>query len=119
MTRGIFDPTGNPEQIGSAMTPPEGGQISKPPEEFSSGGTVDFEPSELPRIGLSTENDWKVIVVELTGKLHKDDFRYFLPAVEKAVGQHGKIRLLVFMHDFHGWDAVAVGRSEIRREAFQ
>jgi len=108
MTRGTSDPTGNPEHIGSATSSAEAGEIYQLPEELTSGETVDFEPSEMPRIGISTENDWKLIVVELTGKLHKVDFHHFLPVVQKAVGRHGKIRMLVQMHDFHGLDAGAL-----------
>jgi hypothetical protein len=108
MTRSLSDPTGDPQPLGAAITPPDADRIPQLPEEFRSGETVDFEPTERPRIGISTENDWKVMVVDLTGKLHKDDFRHFLPAVQRAVERHGRFRMLVRMHDFHGWDASAL-----------
>ena len=46
--------------------------------------------------------------VHLTGKLVKDDYEALLPAVERMVQQHGKINILVEMHDFHGWTAGAL-----------
>ncbi len=57
---------------------------------------------------LSEPAGGKIIEVKLSGKLHKDDYRHFAPAVDAAVEQHGKIRILVEMHDFHGWDAGAL-----------
>jgi hypothetical protein len=50
----------------------------------------------------------KLLEVRLTGKLVKEDYERFVPAVDRAVGQHGKIRMLVEMHDFHGWTASAL-----------
>jgi hypothetical protein len=47
----------------------------------------------------------KVLEVRLTGKLGKEDYAAFVPVVEQAVKQHGKVRMLVEMHDFHGWTA--------------
>ena len=46
--------------------------------------------------------------IHLTGKLVKEDYEVFLPAVERLVQQHGKISMLVEMHDFHGWTAGAL-----------
>ena len=112
MTRSIFDPTGDPERSGSRFTPPDADQISQMPEEFtnppssSTAGLVDFQPPpEKPAIDVSTENDGKLLVVRMTGKLHKSDYAHFVPLVEKAVQEHGKVRMLVHMHNFHGWDA--------------
>lgn len=47
----------------------------------------------------------KMLVVKLSGKLDKDDYAKFVPHVEKLIQQHGKIRMLVELHDFHGWTA--------------
>jgi hypothetical protein len=112
MTRSIFDPTGDPERSGSRFTPPDADQISQMPEEFVnpptslSAGTVDFQPpAEEPAIAVSTENDGKLVVIRMKGKLHKSDYQHFVPIVEKAVQQNGRIRMLVHMHNFHGWDA--------------
>jgi SpoIIAA-like len=57
---------------------------------------------------LRETNDGKVLEVELTGKLTADDYQLFVPAVERMVNAHGKISILVEMHDFHGWTAGAM-----------
>ena len=44
------------------------------------------------------------IEVAVTSKLHKADYDEFIPLLEQAIQQYGKIRLLLDMHDFHGWD---------------
>lgn len=41
----------------------------------------------------------------LTGKLTKESYERFAPLVDEQVKTKGKIRLLVEMHDFHGWTA--------------
>lgn len=59
-------------------------------------------------IKLEEKDDGKALEVVLSGKLTKPDYEAFVPVVERLVGQHGKIRMLVAMHDFHGWTAGAV-----------
>jgi hypothetical protein len=54
-------------------------------------------------VTLREEADGKILVVELSGKLTKEDYERFVPEVERLIGRHGKIRMLVRMHDFHGW----------------
>ncbi len=63
------------------------------------------EIKEVSAVKLSEINDGKVLEIQLTGKLSKEDYARFLPAVERLVKTHGKIRILVAMHDFHGWTA--------------
>lgn len=63
------------------------------------------EPSA---VALKEINGGKVLEVHLTGKLTKEDYDQFLPVVERLVSAHGTIRLLVAMHDFHGWTAGAL-----------
>jgi len=57
---------------------------------------------------LQEINEGKALEVRLSGKLTKDDYTLFVPAVERLVNKHGKIRMLVEMHDFHGWTAGAL-----------
>lgn len=57
---------------------------------------------------MSVENDGKLLVIRMTGKLHKDDYQHFVLIVEKAVQKNRKVRMLVQMHSFHGWDAGAL-----------
>ena len=116
MTRSIFDPTGGEaERSGSTFTPPDADQISHLPEEFtnppssSPAGIVDFVPPvEAPAIDVREEEDGKLLDIRLTGKLHKHDYQQFVPIVDRAVQKHGKVRMLVRMHNFHGWDGGAL-----------
>ena len=59
-------------------------------------------------VELHEEAGGKILVVKLSGKLTKEDYGHFVPVVERLIGQHGKIRMLVEMHDFHGWTLGAV-----------
>ena len=58
-------------------------------------------------IQLIEENDGKVLVVHVSGKLVKADYEHFVPEFERLVPQHGKLRLLFDMTDFHGWELSA------------
>ena len=40
----------------------------------------------------------------MSGKLHDADYKNFVPEIDAAVAQGGKIRLLAQFHDFQGWD---------------
>src|SRR5262249_41958655 len=42
----------------------------------------------------------KVLGFRLSGKLHDEDYKQFVPAIDAAVAQHGKVRLLAEFHDF-------------------
>ena len=66
------------------------------------------EIAETSAITLKETNGGKLLEVQLTGKLAKEDYEHFVPAVERLVKAHGKIRMLVEMHDFHGWTAGAL-----------
>jgi len=69
------------------------------------------EVKEMSAVALKDTNGGKVLEIQLTGKLAKQDYEHFVPAVERLVKDHGKIRLLVEMHDFHGWTAGALWRD--------
>ncbi|WP_305907104.1 STAS/SEC14 domain-containing protein [Methylomarinum sp. Ch1-1] len=58
-------------------------------------------------IQLIEENGGKLLVVHVSGKLVKADYEHFVPEFERLVSQHGKLRLLFDMTDFHGWEASA------------
>jgi hypothetical protein len=49
-------------------------------------------------------------VLELTvsGKLHHEDYVHFVPVLETELAETGKLRLLVLMHAFEGWDPHAL-----------
>lgn len=46
----------------------------------------------------------KILGFKMSGKLHDEDYKKFVPTVEQAIDQHGKVRMLAQFHDFHGWD---------------
>ena len=50
----------------------------------------------------------KLLHVKVTGKLAKEDYEAFAPVVDEQIGEHGKLRILFEMHDFHGWTAGAL-----------
>jgi hypothetical protein len=45
---------------------------------------------------------------KMSGKLHDDDYKKFVPLVDAEVAKEGKVNLLAQFHDFHGWDAKAL-----------
>lgn len=59
-------------------------------------------------IEMIETNGGKVLEVRLSAKLVKEDYETFVPVAERLVKQHGKVRILVAMHDFHGWTAAAL-----------
>ena len=46
----------------------------------------------------------KVVGVKLSGKLHDDDYRRFVPMIESLLTAEGQVRLFVQFEDFQGWD---------------
>ncbi|QDT33444.1 SpoIIAA family protein [Thalassoglobus polymorphus] len=56
---------------------------------------------------LNSTSD-KTIGFKLSGKLHDEDYKTFVPLVDAAIAEHGKARLLAQFHDFQGWDAKAL-----------
>ena len=59
-------------------------------------------------VQLAEEKQGKVVTVHITGKLTRVDYQQFVPQIERGVQEHGKIRLLVVMDDFAGWDLEAI-----------
>lgn len=45
--------------------------------------------------------------IHVSGKLAREDYEAFLSAFESRARRHGKVRVLLQMSDFHGWDAGA------------
>ena len=66
------------------------------------------EAEEMSAVALIETNGGKVLEIQLTGKLAKEDYEQLVPAVERMVKEHGRIRILVEMRDFHGWTAGAL-----------
>jgi hypothetical protein len=50
----------------------------------------------------------KVLGFKMSGKLHDEDYKKFVPIVDDAIAKDDKVRILAQFHDFHGWDAHAL-----------
>ena len=59
-------------------------------------------------IKLNEKSGGKVLEVQASGKLTQGDYQHFAPACERLIKQHGKIRVLFEMADFHGWELPAL-----------
>jgi hypothetical protein len=58
--------------------------------------------------GLETISTGRVLEVRVTGKLTKESYQEFVPAVDEQIKEHGKLRILFVMLEFHGWTAGAM-----------
>ncbi|MEO8748564.1 MAG: STAS/SEC14 domain-containing protein [Rhodanobacter sp.] len=58
-------------------------------------------------IRLEEEGSGKVLAIRVSGTLTSADYELLKPEFERLIRQHGKIRMLFDMTDFHGWDAGA------------
>jgi len=59
-------------------------------------------------VHLTESNGGKTLEVAVSGKLSHSDYEHFVPRFEHLVRQHGTIRVLFEMTDFHGWEAAAL-----------
>ena len=59
-------------------------------------------------VHLEVADGGKILKVRISGKLTHNDYQEFVPAFEAHVQERGKIRLLVEMVDFRGWEAAAL-----------
>ncbi|MDF1816274.1 MAG: STAS/SEC14 domain-containing protein [Verrucomicrobiales bacterium] len=46
--------------------------------------------------------------MKVSQKLHKPDYEHFIPEIEELINHHGKLRILLCLRDFHGWDLEAL-----------
>ncbi|MCR9295602.1 MAG: STAS/SEC14 domain-containing protein [bacterium] len=58
--------------------------------------------------GIEIQSVGSYLHVKVTGKLTKESYEVFTPAIDGQIKQYGKIRILFEMHDFHGWTAGAL-----------
>lgn len=49
-----------------------------------------------------------ILAFRMSGKLHDEDYKKFVPLVDDAIAKAGKVRILAVFHDFHGWDMHAL-----------
>jgi|SRR6516164_2338414 hypothetical protein len=59
-------------------------------------------------VTLNETSQGTILEVHVMGKLSHDDYEQFVPAFERRLAEHGKIRVLFEMVDFHGWQASAL-----------
>jgi hypothetical protein len=59
-------------------------------------------------IELKEADGGKTLEVFVTGTLVKEDYDSLVPAVDHALAAQGRLRMLVVMHDFHGWTPSAL-----------
>src|SRR5271166_6648882 len=45
---------------------------------------------------------------KMSGKLHDEDYKKFVPLVDAEIAKEGKVNVLAQFNDFHGWDAKAL-----------
>jgi hypothetical protein len=57
---------------------------------------------------LKIVSQGKLLHVKVSGKLTKESYEEFAPIVDRLIQEHGKLRILFEMHDFHGWSAGAL-----------
>ncbi len=58
-------------------------------------------------VKLQETDGGKVLEVQVTDRLTGEDYDHFVPELERLIQQHGKVRVLFEMVDFHGWSAGA------------
>lgn len=56
-------------------------------------------------VSLMYDTEDNFLWVRLCGRLTREDYERFEPEVECLIGEEGMLRILVEMHDFHGWTA--------------
>jgi hypothetical protein len=54
-------------------------------------------------VEITRLHDGKVLIVRATGRLSQEDYRRYVPEVERLMQQFGRIHILFEMQDFHGW----------------
>ena len=54
------------------------------------------------------KNDGRLLEVHVSGKLRATDYKTFGPVFDRLIEQHGKLRVLFEMSDFHGWESGAL-----------
>ena len=48
---------------------------------------------------------------EFSGRLDDKDYEEFVPRVDAAIAEFGKVDILIHFHSFHGWDLAGFWRD--------
>lgn len=59
-------------------------------------------------ITLEHKSGGNILEVHVSGRLATEDYRVLVPEFERLVQTQGKIRILLQMKDFHGWNPGAL-----------
>ena len=59
-------------------------------------------------IDLHTENDGRLLHINVSGRLTTDDYKNFIPRFEQLIRPRGRQSILFEMVEFEGWDAGAL-----------
>lgn len=59
-------------------------------------------------IQFKEEDGGKISLVQVSGELVSTDYEHLVSKFERLVRQHGKLRVMFDMRNFHGWDAGAL-----------
>jgi len=57
---------------------------------------------------LEHDPDARLLKVSVDGKIEAYDYKRLAPLVEDLINQHGKLDILLILHDFGGWTAGAL-----------
>ncbi|MEX2307465.1 MAG: STAS/SEC14 domain-containing protein [Pirellulales bacterium] len=57
---------------------------------------------------LTETTEGRILEVHVTGKLDQETYKRFVPITEARIQAYGKIRILLVLHNFHGWNAGAL-----------
>ncbi len=60
-------------------------------------------------IEILTHGSDKLFGMRISGKLLHEDYQQFVPMLEKLIEEHGGVRCLIEMTEFHGIELRAVG----------
>ena len=58
-------------------------------------------------VTIEEKENGRLMEIHVSGKLEHKDYERFVPEFDRLVKQHGKVRLLFEMKDFHGWELQA------------
>ncbi len=53
------------------------------------------------------ESTGNVVGYKASGKLTSDDYKTLVPILDRLIEDSGKIRFLLYLEDFHGWEMKA------------
>ncbi len=59
-------------------------------------------------VKLTELSGGEILEVRVSGRLVRADYRQFVPRFEDMVKEHGRVRVLFEMVDFHGWETGAL-----------